>query len=198
MDRVFSLTAIVLAGGQSSRMGQDKPLLSVQGVPLLRQVCDRAREIAKTVDVVTATREYDPIVPKDCRIIYEPVPPRGPLIAFSLALSSVETDWILLLACDLPLLTAEVMREWATGLSMVSPDAIAWLPYVDQRWQSLCGFYRRSCGESLGEFIASGGNSFQKWLDGVRVEELPVSDPRVLFNCNTPEDLERVRSLLGD
>jgi molybdenum cofactor guanylyltransferase len=198
MDRVFSLTAIVLAGGQSSRMGQDKLLLSVQGVPLLRQVCDRAIEVAQTVYVVTASQEYEPIVPKDCRIIYEPLPTRGPLIAFSLALSSVETDWILLLACDLPLLTGEVMRQWATGLSAVSPEAIAWIPYVDRRWQSLCGFYRRSCGESLGEFIASGGNSLQKWLNGARVEELPVRDPRVLFNCNTLEDLERMRSLFDD
>jgi molybdenum cofactor guanylyltransferase len=198
MDRVFSLTAIVLAGGQSSRMGQDKPLLSVRGVPLLRQVCDRALEVAQTVYVVTASGKYDLIVPKDCRIIYEPLPTRGPLIAFSFALPSVETDWILLLACDLPLLTGEVMRQWATGLSTVSPEAIAWIPYVDQRWQSLCGFYRRSCGESLGEFIASGGNSLQKWLNDAQVEELPVRDPRVLFNCNTPEDLERMRSLFDD
>jgi molybdopterin-guanine dinucleotide biosynthesis protein A len=192
MTTVFPLTAIVLAGGRSSRMGRDKLLIPIQGVPLLRRVCDRAIQSAATVYVVTAGEEYDLIVPEDCRIIREPVPTRGPLIAFSLALPSVETEWVLVLAGDLPFLTVEVLREWAMMLDKVPEEAIAFLPYTDDRWQSLCGFYRRSSLESLRKFIAGGGSSFQKWLGGSIVREIPVRDPRVLFNCNTPEDLEKM------
>lgn len=191
MDSLPSFSAIVLAGGQSSRMGRDKALLPVRGVPLLRRICTLAVELATTVYVVTGQWDaHEPIVPEPCRIIREPAPARGPLFAFSLVLPLIETEWVLLLACDLPLLTADIAREWSEILPDVAEEAIALVPYPDRRWEPLCGFYRRRCITGLREFIDSGGNSFQKWLNASTVQELPVANPRVLFNCNTPADLE--------
>ncbi len=173
-------------------MGRDKALIPIRGVPLLRRICSVARDAAATVYIVTAAGEYELIVPGDCRIIREPSPTRGPLIAFSLALPLVETDWVLLLACDLPFLTAKTIGEWSRLLNGVPEEDIALLPYLDRRWQPLCGFYRRSCLEGLQEFIAGGGSSFQEWLNRSPVRELAIDNPRVLFNCNTPEDLEKI------
>jgi molybdopterin-guanine dinucleotide biosynthesis protein A len=191
MDDFPSITAIILAGGQSSRMGRDKAFLPFRGVPLLQRVCHLARECTPIVYVVTARGEgYELIVPKDCSILRETLPTRGPLIAFSLALTQIETDWGLLLACDLPFLTVDTIREWSKLLPTIPEDTIALVPYHNHRWHPLCGFYRRRCLQELQPFIDRGGKSFQTWLNTSPIQVLAIENPQVLFNCNTPEDLE--------
>jgi molybdopterin-guanine dinucleotide biosynthesis protein A len=200
MGRNVSLTAIVLAGGQSSRMGQDKALIALQGVPLLRQVCEVALSCTSEVCVITPWPErYQAILPDACRIIREvslpgETEPHGPLIGFAQGLAQVETDWVLLLACDLPQLQVEVLQHWVTELEKTAEEAIALLPRQTKGWEPLCGFYRRQCLPRLTEFINEGGRSFQRWLAQHPVQELPVSDSQLLFNCNTPADLERLKN----
>ncbi len=200
MGRNVSLTAIVLAGGQSSRMGQDKALIALQGVPLLRQVCEIALSCTREVCVITPWPErYQAILPDACRTIREvslpgETEPHGPLIGFAQGLAQVETDWVLLLACDLPQLQVEVLQHWVTELEKTAEEAIALLPRQTKGWEPLCGFYRRQCLPRLTEFIKEGGRSFQRWLAQHPVQELPVSDSQLLFNCNTPADLERLKN----
>ncbi len=200
-----NLSAIILAGGQSSRMGQDKALLPIQGVPLLQQVCRIAQSCASSVYVVTSWPErYEYLLPKTCQFIHE-VPlregshttplPHGPLVGFAQGLAQVKTDWVLLLACDLPWLRAEVLQAWADQVDSVSQDVAALLPRHAKGWEPLCGFYRRSCLPALTDFIKSGGRSFQKWLAQLSVQILPLpEDDQMLFNCNTPTDLDTVNS----
>ena len=198
MDTTVLLTGIVLAGGQSSRMGRDKALIPIQGVPLLRRVCEVALNCTSEVYVITPWPErYQDILPDACRVVREvPLPgetqSQGPLVGFAQGLAQVETDWILLLACDLPQLQVKVLQQWATRLENVSNDAIALLPRQPKGWEPLCGFYRRQCLPMLTSFINEGGRSFQHWLTQHPVQELPVTDSQILFNCNTPADLELV------
>ncbi len=192
------LTAIVLAGGKSSRMGQDKALIPIQGVPLLQRVYAIAQCCADTVYVVTPWPErYQNLLLPNCQFIRE-VPseetgqkplPHGPLVGFSQGLAQVKTDWVLLLACDLPRLRVEVLQDWVTRLDQVGDEAIAALADHPKGWEPLCGFYRRCCLPQLLEFINQGGRSFQQWLGQNPVEVLPLPESEMLFNCNTPEDL---------
>jgi molybdopterin-guanine dinucleotide biosynthesis protein A len=185
------LTAFILAGGQSSRMGQDKALLSFQGLSFLENTCLIAQDCAEQVYVITSWPErYELIMPKSCQIINEPLPVQGPLFAFAYGLSVATTDWILLLACDLPLLTAGIIQEWSQLLAILPENAIALVPRSGDRWEPLCAFYHRRCLESLQTYLNRGGTSFQKWLDVAPVEELIIDNAEILFNCNTPEDLE--------
>ncbi|WP_445636037.1 molybdenum cofactor guanylyltransferase [Nostoc sp. DSM 114161] len=189
------LTAIVLAGGKSSRMGQDKALISVQGMPLLERVSRIAKGCADTVYIVTPWPErYQDLLLSGCHFIRE-VPisgeslAHGPLVGFAQGLAQVQTEWVLLLACDLPKLKVEVLQEWATRLDGVGDNAIAALAHHPKGWEPLCGFYRRRCLPQLLDFINQGGRSFQEWLRQYPVEVLPLPEPEMLFNCNTPEDL---------
>ncbi|WP_414585254.1 molybdenum cofactor guanylyltransferase [Scytonema sp. PCC 10023] len=198
------LTAIVLAGGKSSRMGRDKALIPIQGVPLLQLVCQIAASCADTVYVVTPWQErYQHLLSPTVQFIRE-VPlssetsgeslPHGPLIGFAQALAYVQTDWVLLLACDLPKLRVEVLQEWAAVLDGVEDEAIAALVHHTKGWEPLCGFYRRRCLPSLIQYINQGGRSFQHWLKQHPVQALPLPDPEMLFNCNTQDDLFRFQS----
>jgi molybdenum cofactor guanylyltransferase len=199
----LSLSAIVLAGGLSSRMGQDKALLPIAGVPLLTRTCQIAQQIADPVYVVTPWGDrYQSVVDSQVQFIPEvwtSDQPNGSLMGFVQGLAIVQTDWVLLLACDLPKLRVEVLENWAAELSDTG-DAIALLPKNPEGWwEPLCGFYRRDCLVSLEAYGEEGGRSFQRWIEqqGEKVRELEVSDPgsngeaarQMLLNCNTPEDL---------
>jgi molybdopterin-guanine dinucleotide biosynthesis protein A len=196
-----SITAIVLAGGQSSRMGRDKALIEIQGQSLLQRICILARECAHQVYVITAWPErYQLIVPAECILLQERfllggTTPHGPLLAFAQGLAAVQTEWILLLACDLPRLTASEVKNWSEYLVKVERDAIALLPRSSKGWEPLCGFYRLSCLPLLNEFIKGGGRSFQHWLTQYPIQELPINDPGLLLNCNTITDLEKIIEL---
>lgn len=196
----LSLAAIVLAGGRSSRMGQDKALIPVQGVPLLRQVCLVALECTSSVFVVTPWIDrYRPIVPPDCHLIQESLPPNdalphGPLVGFAQALAQVQADWVLLLACDLPRLDAAILQAALPELPHLQTE-IALLPRTEKGWEPLCGFYRSTCLTSLNAAISQGERSFQGWLAQESVRELPVTNPNLFFNCNTPADLNQLSDL---
>jgi molybdopterin-guanine dinucleotide biosynthesis protein A len=203
----ISLSAIVLAGGQSSRMGQDKALIQVGTMPLLQQVCKVAQHCADAVYVVTPwlARYQDLLAtsnhPSEQNIIQfvqeAPLPgetsPHGPLVGFSQGLAQVKTDWVLLLACDLPQLQVEVLQAWVEELPKVESGIDILLARNPHGWwEPLCGFYRHRCLATLEQFIQQGGRSFQAWLAQQSVQELALANPRMLFNCNTPEDLRRV------
>ncbi|WP_009634097.1 molybdenum cofactor guanylyltransferase [Synechocystis sp. PCC 7509] len=186
-----SITGIVLAGGKSSRMGSDKALLPIGGVPMLRLVCDRALSVCDRVYVVTPWQErYKHLLPATCQFIRE-VQPRGaenaPILGFAQGLAQVTTDWVLLLACDLPQLQVEVLQGWVKQLN--NCRAIALLPRHAKGWEPLCGFYRRDCLTALTGFIDTGERSFQSWLKQQSVQVLTVTDAQMFFNCNTPDDV---------
>ena len=193
------ITATILAGGKSSRMGTDKALIPINGSPLIAQIYQVARACADEVWVITPWIEkYQGVLPNNCCFIRE-IPlaggklNHGPLVGFYQGLSKVETEWVLLLACDLPCLSSQELLNWCKYLPKVAEEVMALLPRNSKGWEPLCGFYRRGCLSSLAKFINGGGRSFQRWLAQEKVQELTVSNPQILFNCNTPEDLEEVK-----
>lgn len=193
------LTAIILAGGKSSRMGQDKAMLPVDGIPLLLRVYQVAAACANTIYVVTPWQErYQDLLPPNCLFLREELlrgetngelQTHGPIIGFAQGLAQVQTEWVLLLACDLPKLRVEILQTWIEKLDSVREDALTYLVQHSKGWEPLCGFYRKSCLPSLNEFINQGGRSFQEWLQQNTVEVYPSPDPAMFFNCNTPSDL---------
>ena len=191
------ISAIVLAGGKSSRMGKDKALLNFNGNALLTQVCLLASKCATQTYVVTPWSEkYQSFVPSSCQLIKEQLvlnaTSNTPLIGFCQGMQLVKTEWVLLLACDLPYLSSSQVKQWLPALATVLPTEIALLPRHPKGWQPLCGFYRRSCLSSLEAYLKDGERSFQSWLARHPVKELPISDRTCLFNCNTPEDWKLV------
>ncbi len=200
-----SLSAIVLAGGLSTRMGRDKALIQVDGMPLLQRTCQIALRCTDRVSVVTPWIDrYQAIVDPRVQWIAE-IPEPGasnsqtPLKGFFQGLSQIQTEWVLLLACDLPRLRADILQNWMQQEVTQASGAIALLPRNPEGWwEPLCGFYHRLCLPELHSFVEAGGRSFLHWLEGQSVKALPLSDPTVLFNCNTPDDLQQLGSRTPD
>lgn len=189
----MKIVTLILAGGKSSRMQKDKALLDIKGETLLSQIYSIAKQCTDQVYIITPWQEkYRPILPVDCNFITESSHFQGGLIAFFDALNYINSDWILLLACDLPFLTVDDLQNWINSLANISENTIAFLPKNEKGWECLCGFYRRNCQDSLQKSIETGNRSFQQWLNQENVKELVVKNKQILFNCNTPQDYEKV------
>lgn len=193
------ITAIILAGGESSRMGKDKALLSIGDNTLLSRICLIASKCASKIYVVTPWIErYQGMLTSDCILVKEQLilnaKTNTPLIGFAQGLKLVQTKWVLLLACDLPRLSSSQVKQWSEDLATVLPTEIALLARYQQRWEPLCGFYRRDCLPLLEAYLQQGGKSFQSWLNNHPVKELLPSDRTCFFNCNTPTDWEKIKN----
>ncbi len=203
----MKIIAIALSGGKSSRMGSDKALLEINGETLLFKTCRTALEVADAIYVVVRSRsQYEMAIANSMANHFMVIDQQsdGALVGFWQGIKAIcePTDWILLLACDLPNLQSDVLQIWASHLADLPESAIAYLPRyanknpndnpsedLQKQWEPLCGFYRWSCRDSLMEFINQGGRSFQKWLENLEVIEIENVTASMLFNCNTPEDL---------
>lgn len=184
-----SVSALVLAGGHSSRMGTDKALLSWQGIPLLKRVCDAAHCCSATFVLTPWPQRYQTVVPHSVQLIPEKSPHQGPLVALLQGFEVISTPWIMLLACDLPCLDSQILQSWIDLLPL--HPALAHVPYQKGRWEPLCGFYHQRCRAPLQAFVDKGGRSFQEWLSEMNVQKLGVDDAiaATLHNCNTPADM---------
>jgi len=193
------LAAVILAGGRSSRMGQDKALISLGSETLIQRTCRVATACVDRVYVVTPWPDrYRSLVPSLVRFVEEETLAgqsgrfQGPLVALVRSLDSLHTkpgpDWVLVLACDLPNLSAATLQAWRNDLATVDPNTLAYLPQRQGRWEPLCGFYRVTALEDLRRYVAGGGRSFQPWLNQRSVEAIAVTDDGVLANLNTPAD----------
>ncbi len=190
----MDISTIILAGGKSKRMGQDKALIKINNIPLLKHICSEAQKLTSQVYIITSWPEkYQPILPDNCTLIKETTL-AGPLIAFSEALRQITTEWVLLLACDLGNFNSEELAQFAHQLGELNSDYIAYLPLNPKGFEPLCGFYRRNCLPLLDDFINQGGNSFQKWLNQHKIAELPLTNREILVNCNNPQDLQLINN----
>ncbi|MCY7382152.1 MAG: molybdenum cofactor guanylyltransferase [Microcoleus sp. CAN_BIN18] len=195
------IAVIVLAGGQSSRMGRDKALLEIEGKSLLQRALEVAAVVTPQVYVLTAWPDrYRSTITQQSRFLVEYNPGSGPLVALTQGLTEIAADWILLLACDLPLLDAQIIQNWASLLTELPPSTLAVVPYQNSRWEPLCGFYRQQSLANLQSFIDKGGRSFQVWLNQIQAIPLPVGEREsvMLSNCNTLEEFEQLKGKIGN
>src|SRR6516162_9227963 len=112
MKRYEDISAFILSGGASSRMGRDKGLLKISGQPLIVRIARLAEPLVSSVVIVGPPERYGTL---GLRVIAdrafgdrgENSILQGPLAGIATALAATSTPWNLILACDLPYLTRE-------------------------------------------------------------------------------------------
>ena len=212
----FHTAALILAGGASSRMGQDKALLLWEGISMLQRVINAASLCCEEIYLLTPRSKIyqtylqnnepltiSPFLRGDRSALAEEekdhhryhwlpesLPPQGPLVALSQGLGKIPADWVLVLACDLPLLDGNILNQWRSQLPHLPTQTLALVPYQEY-WHPLCGFYRPQALPALEKFISQGGKSFQSWLSSLPAQKIPLgtAEIRMLWNCNYPTDL---------
>ena len=172
--------AIVLAGGPSRRMGRDKPLIKVAGVPLVVRVVHAAREAAAEVVVVTKTTQVDSlrsVLPGAVALRTDAGRIQSPLVGFVAGADVLTSEYVAFLPCDLPLLSPVLLYALFTAAE--GHDAAM---------------------EALEAGDRANTDLIRRLLDVVYVpvEELRTVDPELdsFVNVNTPADLKAAQRRL--
>jgi molybdopterin-guanine dinucleotide biosynthesis protein A len=105
---------IILAGGQGSRMGQNKALAYLAGKPLIMHVLDRLRtvgdEFLVSIGGTQASDDYRGVLPEEVKVVQDSVDFQGPLAGFMTALTQCKSDRCFLSACDMPFVEPKVVE----------------------------------------------------------------------------------------
>ncbi len=197
MRRFEQVAGFVLAGGTSSRMGRDKALLEIGGVPLLLRAAQLAEPLVATVTIVGTPERYRHL---GLRVVGDDRPGLGPLGGMATALRLSAHEWNLVLGCDLPYLNAAWLEYLIARAVASTADAL--LPETARGAEPLCAMYRKSCAVPIAAALAAGVRKITEGLTGLAVERLDErewkafdSDGRLFKNMNTPADYEDARIL---
>ena len=146
------ITGIILAGGRASRLGRDKALEPIGGVPVLLRVVAALQTVADALVLVEAPdRARAPEgLPASIRRVTDVAPDFGPLAGLRAGLNACETDYALVAACDMPFLATGVLQR----LVELAPGWDAVLPRWSGRPQFLCAAYGRSCLSAIDAQLA--------------------------------------------
>ncbi len=194
--------AFILAGGESSRMGRDKALLELDGVPMIVRMMRLVEAVVGRATIVGDAESYQRLA---LNAISDDWPGAGPLGAIATALRASDCGWNLIVACDLPYLT----REWLEFLidRAIRSNADAVLPMNDRGAEPLCAMYAKTCEAAIWLALDRGVRKVTHSLAHLRIEYLIPeewrafdSDGLLFKNMNSPQDYEqaRNRAKLGD
>ena len=181
-------TAIVLAGGRSSRMGRDKSLLPVDGSPLIAAVCAQLR--SRFQQVVVSANDPEKYAFLGCRVVPDAVAGQGPLMAIASALDQSETDLNVVVACDIPVIDPAFMA----GMLARSRRRDGVVPvHADGGVEPLLAVYRKSALPGLRQALADGERRVLAGLERCRIRYVPLDGADWLRNLNTPAQYEDFR-----
>lgn len=184
--------AFILAGGLSRRMGSPKALLDVGGSPMIAHVARVVASVASSVTLVSDRSEEVSFL--GLPVIPDLHPASGPLGGLHAALMAARSDAVLLVSCDLPFLTSELL----SGLIRHHGLRPATVPRTD-RLHPVCAMYDRSLADLADKSIREGRRSMLSFLELAGYEAVDVAsmeppvDPMALTNVNDPDELAVAR-----
>ncbi|POZ61461.1 molybdenum cofactor guanylyltransferase MobA [Chromobacterium alticapitis] len=186
------LTALLLAGGQGTRMGgADKGWVALDGVALAERTAARLRPQADAL-LISANRNLQRYAALGQVVTDAPEYERcGPLAGLEAGLAACATEWMITAPCDLPLLpddlAARLMAPLLRGEARISVAHCAGQPHP------VCMALSRALLPSLRDYLANGGRRVREWQAANGALAVVFDDaPRAFSNLNSPEDLARL------
>jgi molybdopterin-guanine dinucleotide biosynthesis protein A len=193
------LTVVIQAGGQSSRMGEDKALKSFLGKPLIQRVFDRVAPIAN--ELIVTTNHPFAYSFLNARLIPDLKPGRGALGGLYTAIASASHPFVAVVACDMPFVNQNFF-ERANRL-IVEEEADVVISKSEEGYEPFHALYRRAtCLPAIEAAIAAEQWRVISWFPKVKLrilspDELKSFDPSGLcfWNVNTPEEFTKAEEL---
>lgn len=185
------LSAVLLAGGESRRMGRDKATIVFEGSPLWQRQMELLRSL-RPERIFVSARQRPSWLPLETELLLDEPPSRGPLSGLTRALERMPTSHLIVLAVDMPFMTGEQMR----ALWSLATIGCGVLPMAGKRAEPLAAIYPR---EATGDFLtALAGDDFslqrlsrhlvEKGM--LRVLQVSPGDEELYRSVNKPDDFK--------
>jgi molybdopterin-guanine dinucleotide biosynthesis protein A len=188
------VTAFVLAGGKSSRMGEDKAFLLLKGRTLLDRALDVVRTLTPEALIVGERSRFSSFG----TVVEDVFRDRGPLAGIHAALTASATDLNLVLALDMPFVEKSFLRYLVREAA--ATDAIVTVPRTASGWQPLCAVYRKAFAAVAERSLLQGRNKIDALFSDLKVFVVEEKDlvrrgfsDTMFHNVNTRRDLDHAR-----
>ncbi|MBN1934694.1 MAG: molybdenum cofactor guanylyltransferase [Anaerolineae bacterium] len=188
-----NISGIILAGGKSSRLGQNKALIEFEGKPIVQHVVDVLRPLVD--EIVLATNTPESFAFLKLRMVADLYAETGALGGLHAGLSAIQSEYGLVVGCDMPFLNTALLQHMllhTTGYDIV-------MPHIDDYYEPLHAIYARRCLAVIEHSIQSGQRRLLSFVSQMNVryikgDEIDRFDPQRLafFNLNSPDDLKRM------
>jgi molybdopterin-guanine dinucleotide biosynthesis protein A len=187
----MAISGVILAGGKSIRMGQNKAVMEIGGKRLIDRLVEGLAEIFPEVLIIANVPGlYDSL---GVKVVPDLIPEKGSLGGIYTATATASHPWAFVMACDMPFFNPGLIRYLAT----LTQDCDVVIPYTDD-WEPLHALYAKTCLPFMERMIYAGRLKIVRFFPHVRVrrvdrEELSSYDPHgySFFNMNTPEEFAR-------
>ncbi len=185
----FSVSGAILAGGRSSRMGEDKAFLTIDGVPLVSRQATLLRSLGIDDLLISGRPGVDYAVP-GAQVVTDRVPDAGPLAGLAALLAAARNPWVLVIAVDLPCLSSSYLHTLlATGGGRTGV-----VPQGPHGYEPLVALYPRALLPTIETALTERRLSLQALLQSAVAESVLIplgigtSDLPFFTNWNTPDD----------
>ncbi len=182
--RLEGATAILLAGGSSRRMGQDKRLLELEGETMLER---KLRQLRESFEFVVISADDLGSSFQGLPVVSDPEPGLGPLAGIVSGLTAMGTEWAFVTAVDIPDLDGAVLRamwevrfDWQVVIPRESSGNL----------EPLFAIYHVSCRAPMEAFLAGRGRAVHRVLPSLKVRYLDLPEGIRITNLNDPAAVE--------
>jgi molybdopterin-guanine dinucleotide biosynthesis protein A len=191
------VTAIILAGGKSSRLGRDKALEKIGGKYLIERVIGSLSQLGDDIIVVTAAPNQ--LSDLNVEKVIDTYPRTGAKVGLCTGINASLSFYSLVVACDMPFLNIDLLRYLLDSASGF--DAV--IPRIGDKIEPLHAVYSKNCISVLEEHIRKGKLKISDLFNEINVryveaEEMERYDPQhlSLFNINSEADLKRAKAII--
>lgn len=199
-------TALILAGGKSSRMEFDKQLLVINEQRLIFNIAKNLEKHFEHIIIVSNKKE----IYKDCKydVVSDEIKDSGPLAGISVGLNHSKSEFVYIVACDMPNIDDKYINSIKSRIKKDIVDRIeydVYLSQIDNKTQLFNGFYKRELGHEIKKYLINDTKkSILSFIENTdkrvnyidEVEFLKNSfDKDMFINLNTQEDLNRYKSI---
>lgn len=179
------ITGVILAGGKNSRMGSDKGMLIVDGKKIIERILSAMRPVVDEIIIISNGKNYDNLgykvysdVIKDC----------GPMGGIHTALSFSTTEKNLIVACDMPFLSSDVLKQIINSPTEYEIT----VPEFSGEVHPLCAVYSSVCRNRFSQLLANREWKMKQALHHFNTKTISFSDNH-FQNINTPEEYQTIK-----
>jgi molybdopterin-guanine dinucleotide biosynthesis protein A len=191
-------SAVILAGGRSTRLGENKAFLKVNGQSLIERIIDRLAQVSE--EIIIVTNDVDRYEHLEAIVVGDVYPGKAALGGIYSGLRAASNPCSIVVGCDMPFLNVSLLRY----MQSFAPEYDVVIPRLGQYLEALHAIYAKRCLPHIEGQLQTGNLQITDFFGAVRVgyvdqEQIEVFDPDHLsfFNINSQADLEKAREIWG-